>query len=61
MKEELCEKVVEVRRKSDRVIAMVLIFKEEVITVICAYAAQVGRSNCEKDQFYNEILCEWNL
>ena len=41
--------VKEVRRKSDRVIAMVLVFEEEVMRVICACAPQVGRSNCEKD------------
>ena len=50
VKKELCEKVVEVRRKSDRVMAMVLVFEEEVIEVICAYASQVGRLECEKDQ-----------
>ena len=44
VKEELCEKVVEVRRKSDRVMAMVMAFEEEVIRVICAYPPQVGRS-----------------
>ena len=43
MKEELCEKLVEVRRKSDRVMALVLAF-EEVTRVICAYAPQAGRS-----------------
>ena len=51
MKEELCKKVVEVRRKSDRVMEMVLVFEEEVIRVICAYAPQVGRSQCQKDRF----------
>ena len=51
MKEELCKKVVDVQRKSDRVLAMVLVFEEEVIRVICAYAPQVGRSECKKDQF----------
>ena len=44
MKKELCEKVVEDRRKSDRVMATVLVFEEGVIRVICAYATQVGRS-----------------
>ena len=61
MKEELCEKVVEVQRKSDRMTAMVLVFEEEVIIVICAYAPQVGRSECEKDQFYNDMASEWDL
>ena len=40
---------------------MVLVFEEEVIKVICAYAPQVGRSECEEDQFYNDMASEWNL
>ena len=61
VKKELGEKVVEVQRKSDRVMATVLVFEEEVITVICAYAPQVGRSECKKDQFYNDMASEWDL
>ena len=49
--EELCEKVVEVRRKNDTVMAMVLVFEEKVIRAICAYAPQDRRLECEKDQF----------
>ena len=41
--EELCKKVVEVRRKSDRVMEIVLVFEEEVKKVICAYALRAGR------------------
>ena len=52
--EELCEKFVEVQRKSDRVMAIVLAFEKEVKKVICVYDPQVGRSECEKDQFYND-------
>ena len=61
MKEKLCEKIVEVQRKSDRVMAKVLVFEEEVISVICAYAPQMRRSDCEKDQFYYEMASEWDL
>ena len=61
MKEELCEKVIEVQRKSDRVMAMVLAFEEEIIIVLCAYAPQVGRSECKKDQFYNDMASKWDL
>ena len=35
MKEELCNKVLEVQRKSDRVMAMVLDFDEEVKSYMC--------------------------
>ena len=58
VKKELCEKVVEVRRKSEKVMAMVLVFEEEVIRVIYAYAPQVGRSECKKDHFYNDMASE---
>ena len=61
VKEELSKKVVEVRRKSDRVMAMVLAFAEEVVRVIHAYAPQVGRSESEKDQFHNDKASEWDL
>ena len=37
-------------KKCDRVMAMVLVFEEAVIRVICTYASQVGRSDCEKYQ-----------
>ena len=40
---------------------MVLVFEEEVIRVIFAYALQVGRSECEKDQFYNDMASDWDL
>ena len=41
--------------------AMVLGFQEEVIRVVCAYAPQVGRSECKKDHFCNDMASEWDL
>ena len=38
MTEELCEKVVEVRRVSDRVMTVVVVFEEDVLRFICWYA-----------------------
>ena len=35
--------------------AMVLVFEEEVIRVICVYAPQVGRSECK---FHNDMSNE---
>ena len=61
MKKELSKKAIEVRRKSDKMMAMVLVFEEEVIRVICAYAPQVGSSKWKNDQFYNDIASEWDL
>ena len=41
--------------------AMVLVFEEEVIKVICAYVPQVGRSECKKNHFYNDMASAWDL
>ena len=49
MMEELCEKVLEVRRVSDRV--MTLVFEEDVLMLICGYASQNGRSLEDKQSF----------
>ena len=40
VKEELCEKLVDARRKSDRVMVVVLAFGKQVIRVISAYGPQ---------------------
>ena len=37
---ELCENVVEVRRRCDRVMAIGLVFGEEVVKIICAFAPE---------------------
>ena len=51
VKEELCENMVEVRRVSDRVMAVVLVFEEDVLKLICWYAPQSGRRLEEKRVF----------
>ena len=38
--EEMCEKVVEVRRLSDCVMTVVVVFEEDVVRLICGYASQ---------------------
>ena len=38
---ELCENVVKVRKRCDRVMAIGFVFGEEMVRVICAYAPQV--------------------
>ena len=40
--EEQCEKTVEVRRVSDRVMTVVVVFEEDVLRLICGYAPQSG-------------------
>ena len=60
VKEELCVKVVEVRRVSDIVMAVVVVFEEDVQRWICGYAPQRGRSLEEKQSFY-EMWVEYAL
>ena len=60
MKEDLCKKVVEVRRVSDRVMT-VLIFEEDVLRLICQYTAQRGRCFEEKLFFYDKLNGEWDM
>ena len=59
VKEELCEKVVEVRRVSDRVMTFVVVFEEEMLRLISRYAPQSERRFEEKQSFYDELKCEW--
>ena len=61
VKEELCEKVVEVRRVSDGVMTVVVVFEEDVLRLICRYALQSGRSLEEKQSFYDGLKCEWDI
>ena len=37
---ELCHTVVEIRRVSDRMMAIVLVYEENVLRLICGYAPQ---------------------
>ena len=61
IKEELCEKVVEVKRRCGRVMGIGLIFGEEVVRVICAYAPQSGKPDSEKEVFYEEMARDWSM
>ena len=61
VKEELCEKVVEVMMVSDGVMTVVVVFGEDVLMLICGYALQSGRSLNEKQSFYDKRKGEWNM
>ena len=61
VKEEICDKVIEVRRRSDRVMTVVLAFEEELVRVICGYGPQSGRGGAEKEKFYDELSEEWEV
>ena len=61
MKEEITGNVVEVRRKSDRVMAIVLTLGREVMRIICAYGPQSRRPDAEKVCLYDKLGSEWDL
>ena len=52
--------MVEVRWVSDRVMTVV-VFEEDVLRLVCGYVLQGGRSFEEKQSFYDELKCEWNM
>ena len=49
----------EVRRVSDRV--MTLVVEDDVLRLICGYAPKSGRCLEEKQSFYDELKCEWDM
>ena len=53
VKEELCEKVVEVRMVSDGVMTVV-VFEEDVLRFICGHDPQSGRRLEEKQSFHDK-------
>ena len=40
---------------------IVVVFEEDVLRLICGYAPQSGRNLKEKQSFYNELKCEWDM
>ena len=40
---------------------MCLIFREEMIQMICVYAPQSGKPDTQKDKFYDQMIHEWEM
>ena len=59
MMKEVYEKVIEIRRVSDRVMAVVFIF-EDVMRLICGYVLQSGKTFEEKQTFC-DLKGEWDM
>ena len=58
VKEELYDKVFEVRRVNGRVMSLAIVF-EDMVRVVFTYAPQNGKWMEEKENFYKEIFM-WN-
>ena len=50
--EDIKERIIEVSRKSDRLIMVKLLLEKKVVSVISGYAPQPGCSDEEKDEFW---------
>ena len=61
VEEELCGDVIEVRRKSERIVVVVMVCGKQVTRVVSCYAPQVGREEEEKDKFYFDLAQELEL
>ncbi|ESO05448.1 hypothetical protein HELRODRAFT_184200, partial [Helobdella robusta] len=58
VREELLEQVLEVRRRSNGVIVVVMVFGKVIVRVISGYAPQQSRKEEEKDRFYDDVSDE---
>ena len=55
VREELAESVLEVKRVSDRLMAMKLEVKESILNIVSAYAPQVNNSMEGKNHFWEDL------
>ncbi|ESN93950.1 hypothetical protein HELRODRAFT_180359 [Helobdella robusta] len=58
VREELVEKVLEVRRRSNGVIVVVMVFGKVIVRVKSGYAPQQSRKEEEKNRFYDDVSDE---
>ena len=55
VKEELYDKVVEIRRVKDRVMSLAIVYGQEMVRVVWTYAPKSGKSMEEKEFFYEDL------
>ena len=55
VREELGESVLEVKRVSDRLMAIKLKIKGSILNIVSVYAAQVNNSMEEKNDFWEDL------
>ena len=55
MKEELAESFLEVKRVSDRLMAMKLEVKGSILNIVSSYTLQVDNSMEEKNDFWEDL------
>ena len=40
---------------------VVMALEEEVVSIICVYGLQSGRTGAEKERFYDDLRSDWDL
>ena len=58
IKEELCHQVTEVRRKSDRIVVVMMVYGKQGTRVVSCYAPQACCGEEEKDRFSDDVTQE---
>ena len=61
LKEQLCKNVVEVRRVSDRVMAVVLAFEKDVLRFNLRVCSTKWEIFLRKHSFYDKLKGEWDM
>ncbi|MBJ5570498.1 hypothetical protein JGG62_24150 [Salmonella enterica subsp. enterica serovar Typhimurium] len=54
--EKWSDKVVEVKRVNERIVIVKMVIGVKLVNVVSAYAPQSGRSDDEKDEFWNKLI-----
>lgn len=52
---EYLNNIIDIKKKSDRLIMVKLVVRKQIWNIICAYAPQTGRSLSEKSSFWSEF------
>ncbi|MBJ3377360.1 hypothetical protein JGC18_24970 [Salmonella enterica subsp. enterica serovar Typhimurium] len=54
--EKWSDKVVEVKRVNERIVIVKMVIGVKLVNVVSAYAPQSGRSDDEKDEFWDKLI-----
>jgi len=50
------DRIVDVKRVSERIMCLKVLISDKLMTCICAYVPQTGRSAEQKDCFWNQMI-----
>ena len=50
------DRIVDVKRVNERIMCLKVLISDMLVTCICAYAPQTGRSAEEKDSFWDQMI-----